>query len=76
MEKAQSKSSIANYIGHHGVLHINKPRKLQKVFNAPVKFHNTSLNDNLLTAVDFLYNLQTFIFVYEKGVNFHKNTMT
>ena len=56
-EEAKSNREITNYIPHNGVLNIHKSGKVCVVFQASAKFHNTSLNDNLLPGVDFLNNL-------------------
>ena len=40
------------YIPHHGIYHPKKPEKLRVVFNCPVSFHGTSLNNQLLQGPD------------------------
>ena len=47
-------SPRANYIPHHSVKNINKPYKLHTVFDAAVKFSNTSLNQHLVEGTDLL----------------------
>ena len=56
-EEAKYNSAITNYIPHHEVLNISKLKKVRVVFDASAKFHNTSLNNNLLPGADFLSNL-------------------
>ena len=66
-EEAKCNSAITNYIPHHGVLNINKPGRVRVVFDASAKFHNTSLNDNLLPGVDFLNNLISVLLRFKEG---------
>ena len=44
------------YLPHHPVEKINKPGKVRRVANAASKFRGQSLNSNLLTGPDLLYN--------------------
>ena len=37
-------SSLVNYIPHHSVTNINKPRKMSVVFDGPAKFNETFLS--------------------------------
>ena len=48
---------ITNYVPHHGVVNTHKPGKVRVVFDAAVKFQNTSLNKNLLKGPDYLNSL-------------------
>ncbi|XP_054594125.2 uncharacterized protein [Nothobranchius furzeri] len=50
-------SSLAWYIPHHGVYHPQKPGKIRVVFDCSAKFHETSLNDHLLTGPDLTNKL-------------------
>ena len=66
-EEAKSTSEITNYIPHLGGSNINKPGKFRVVFDASAKFHNTSLNNNLLPGVDFLKNLDSVLLRFREG---------
>ena len=50
-------SKITNCIAHHAVFNINKPSKLHVVLDAAAKFHETSVNENLLKGPDLLSSL-------------------
>ena len=65
-EKSQN-NNIVNYIPHHGVVNPNKSGKFLIVFDAAAKFKNTSLNENLLTGPDLLYNLVTVLCRFRLG---------
>ncbi len=45
------------YIPHHGVYHPHKPGKIRVVFDCSARFHETSLNDHLLTGPDLTNTL-------------------
>ncbi len=45
------------YIPHHGVYHPHKPGKICMVFDCSARFHETSLNDHLLTGPDLTNTL-------------------
>ena len=45
------------YLPHHGVTNPNKPGKIRVVFDAAAKYHNTSLNANLMAGPDLLNSL-------------------
>ena len=66
MEEAKSNNDI-NCLPHHGVLNINKPGQVFVVFGASVKFHNTSLKDDLLPVVDILNNLIYVLLRHREG---------
>ena len=66
-EEAKCNSAITNYIPHHGVLNINILGRVRVVFDASAKFHNTSLNDNLLPGAHFLNNLISVQLRFKEG---------
>ncbi|XP_028323938.1 uncharacterized protein LOC114476536 [Gouania willdenowi] len=45
-------NKTAWYIPHHGVYHPHKPERIRVVFDCSARFHETSLNDHLLTGPD------------------------
>ena len=45
------------YLPHHPVTHPQKPEKVRIVFDCAAKFHNVSLNDQLLQGPDFTNSL-------------------
>ena len=53
--------AVTNYIPHHGVMNIHKPGRVTVVFDASAKCQGTSLNENLLSGIDFLNNLLNVI---------------
>ena len=52
-EKSTNATPITNYVPHHGVVNINKPRKVRVVFDAAAEFQKNSLNKNLLKGSDY-----------------------
>ncbi len=55
------------YIPHHGVYHPQKPGKIRVVFDCSAKFHNTSLNNHLLTGPDLTNTLVGVLCRFRKG---------
>ena len=58
--KVENRSDKEWYLPHHPVLNPNKPGKVRRVLNGAAKFHDASLNKNLLSGPDLLQN---FIYV-------------
>ena len=56
-EEAKDRSSVTNYVPHHGVTNVNKPGKVRVVFDAAAQFDKTCLNEKLLKGPDSLNNL-------------------
>ena len=56
-KESKNLTSITNYILHHRVTNVNKPRKVSFIYDALVEFNNMSLNKNLLKSPDLLNNL-------------------
>ena len=65
-EEAKSNVETTNCKPHHGVLNINKLGNMRVVFYASAKFHNTSLNDNLLPGVEFLNDLVSILLEFRE----------
>ena len=57
LEEANHRSSVTNYVPHHGVTNVNKPGKVKVVFHAAAQFDKTCLNEKLLKGPDYLNNL-------------------
>ncbi|XP_073711060.1 uncharacterized protein [Misgurnus anguillicaudatus] len=55
------------YIPHHGVYHPHKPGKIRVVFDCSARFHDTSLNDHLLTGPDLTNTLVGVLCRFRKG---------
>ncbi len=55
------------YIPHHGIYHPQKPGKIRVVFDCSAKFHNTSLNNHLLTGPDLTNTLVGVLCRFRKG---------
>nr|XP_055038406.1 uncharacterized protein LOC129426212 [Misgurnus anguillicaudatus] len=55
------------YIPHHGVYHPHKPGKICVVFDCSARFHDTSLNDHLLTGPDLTNTLVGVLCRFRKG---------
>ncbi len=55
------------YIPHHGVYHPHKPGKIHVVFDCSARFHETSLNDHLLTGPDLTNTLVGVLCRFRKG---------
>ncbi len=55
------------YIPHHGVYHPHKPGKIRVVFDCSARFHETSLNDHLLTGPDLTNTLVGVLCRIRKG---------
>ena len=56
-EEAKDRSSVTNYVPHHGVTNVNKPGKVRIVFHAAAQFDKTCLNEKLLRGPDYLNKL-------------------
>ena len=57
---------ITNYIPHHVATNVNKPNKVQIVFDVGAKAKGISLNEHLLTDPDFLNNLVGVLLKFRK----------
>ena len=66
-EESRNASVVTNYIPHHGVMNIHKPGRVRFVFDASAKCQGTSLNENLLSGIDFLNNLVNVITKFRTG---------
>ena len=66
-EESRNSSVVTNYIPHHGVMNIHKPGRVRFVFDASAKCQGTSLNENLLSGIDFLNNLVNVITKFRTG---------
>lgn len=55
------------YIPHHGIYHPHKPGKIRVVFDCSARFHETSLNDHLLTGPDLTNTLVGVLCRFRKG---------
>lgn len=55
------------YIPHHGIYHPHKPGKIRVVFDCLARFHETSLNDHLLTGPDLTNTLVGVLCRFRKG---------
>ena len=49
-----------NYISHHGIINVNKPGKVEVVFDTGAKFQSTSLDQNLFKGPDLIRVLIRF----------------
>ena len=56
-EEAEDRSSVTNYVPHHGVTNVNKPGKVRVTFDAAAQFDKTSLNEKLLKGSEYLNKL-------------------
>ena len=66
-EESRNASVVTNYIPHHGVMNFHKPGRVRVVFEASAKYQKTSLNENLLSGIDFLNNLVNVITKFRTG---------
>ena len=66
-EESRNASVVTNYIPHHGVMNFHKPGRVRVVFEASAKYQKTSLNENLLSGIDFLNNLVNVITKFWTG---------
>ena len=57
LEELKQTPPHTNYIPHHVVKNVNKPRKMRVFFDARAKFQSTSLNENLFQGPDLLNSL-------------------
>lgn len=60
-EEAAKVSNKTWYLPHHPVSNTNKPNKIRVVFDAAAKYHETSLNDNLLQGPCLINDLSGFL---------------
>ena len=66
LEKLKQTPPHTNYIPHHGVKNVNKPRKVRVVFNAGAEFQSTFVNGNLFKGPDLLNSLIRVLIRFRK----------
>ena len=66
-KESRNASVVTNYIPHHGVMNIHKSGQVRVIFYASAKYQRTSLNENLLSGIDFLNNLVNIITKFWTG---------
>ena len=66
LEETKQTPSHTNYISHHQVKNVTRPREMSVVFDTGATFQPTSLNENLLKGPNLLNSLIGILIRFRK----------